>query len=320
MHPITTGTYDRPPTEIWPYSTHRAQVIVPQIDGTASQVRVWAEGSTWMDQQCSTFGPGAGAPNGAEYISSYPSAEPRKLTVPSDPYPYDRAFSHFTVWNLMLRDEWQYVVCVQWRAPDGTWGPYETWNVETPEALRLRLHAGPFSAKGSDVQFSYTVRAEGIFGCYRYVLNTNDPSGGSYNWACDSRGWPVPQVTRIIMERQDLKTGAYSSMGDRRIVTPTVCQPGQLGTGGVNVPSYVLKLPCKPNDHSLTLYWMTANVLCGGPWGGCPDDDVDATLQAEISLFEDLYQGREGALNWGISLENATYGTSLPGAGQPGPP
>ena len=312
---------DRPPTTINPLTTHRAQVAVFQIGGAAGQTRVWAERSgTYADGSCATFGPGPQGPQGFE--TGWPSATPRKQWAPSEPYPYDRAYDHFTVWNLALQDTSHHVVCVQWRRADGTWGETETWKVRTPAALHLDVWVDDLTTTPSAPAYDHLATVESVATCNRWDLSTDsvDHTSGGEEIICSSDGWPVAATTKIQLEGFDPKTGAYHDLGAPTFLTPTVCPAW--ASPLTSQPTWWWDVaPCSPRTIDVTLVWGTGqSTLCGGPIGGCGGAGEMARAAAQLR-FSWGYSTAYGPwpndpTAWDVSLVDATYGTGLTGGGQ----
>lgn len=225
-------------------------------------------------------------------------------------YPWDRAYSHYTVWDLYLTSGSDYVLCVQWAGDDGT--VHDHFVVQTPNLWSFQLYGTRLGYNSKVDAGSMSLHVPGIQGCW--VANPGQGSaggrdpfpevtlsnpGGWDTWSlpdptlCLSHGWRYPDVVEVW--------AGLSALGDDTIY------------GIVRLPVSVLMQDCRadranPVQSSTdgcegpTLEWRSQKVLCGGPIGiGDCKGNLFRTLGLHVVMVGDSRWERTGPLDWIIS-------------------
>ena len=301
----TPVPHGRPPVLLTPLSGNVLQVVVPETDPSlkspsAPQPKVWAE-RPWgypvpaWDGDCSTFAPVAGK-SGAPLVGY-----PRAPAKPYDPaelakanYPYDRAYTHFSVWNIVLQESNAYFLCVSWPSlPSGE--EYQAFRIETPDSMRLRISAYGFQG---ETRAYYMLRTkDAVCPDWQATWGPKETSPSGMGWAwpeivCDSKGFPFPLTTTFEMMTPTYKGGELVDSGSQALFTPTWCQaqPGEsFYPAGVIMPAESCGV-IPPNHNLIDVapngsggfpivwevpridFWWREHVLCGGP-GPCVGPD-----------------------------------------------
>ncbi|MDX1449425.1 MAG: hypothetical protein R3246_10245, partial [Acidimicrobiia bacterium] len=292
-----TGGYDarRPPVQFLPQSANRAHVIVPQIAGDTVVM--------WVHERY-TGAPGCdGTPPSLDTraVRQTPASLPREYSpsaLASPDYPWDRTYSHFTVWNLDLRSSTDYTVCIRWVIEDRG----EEWYLETPDGIDLYVGAGPLRHTRSVVAGTLLVRMYGVSGCF--VAN---PHG-------QSDLWPKFPDQNLFGDDTYLYTFPDMCHSGGRFIGPKI-QIQALFADGTNdvygmieVPTQVLVDNCtdvgtgQPSGPcTRRLEWRNRNVLCGGGFG-------TPSCQGDLFFGLDIYfrvtvrdwNNRPDPLDWGV--------------------
>jgi len=273
----------KPPIKIHALDGYRAMVVVPQRRDDIVTTSMFIDHDAY-----GTAGPGPCTPNTSKLYHGQltprsPSKGPIEYSV-SDmnaaDYPYDRDYTHYTVWDLYLTSGSGHVLCVGWQEDDA----HELWHIETPNLWQFNLwgrvlHYNSFVKKGS-----LTLRVPGINDCW--VANPGQGSAGGRDpfpdeglshtsgWEfwflpdsalCSSNGWRYPDPIEVWAE--------LSEPGDNTVY------------GVARIPVAALMKDCKgdraapvqSSDDGCkgpTVEWRNQNVLCGGPiaTGNCQGD------------------------------------------------
>ena len=311
----------RPNTIVQPLTGHTAQVVVAQLDPDRFGAPVVWVTAHWRWGAPTAEGVCALEPREGTYVATpeVQSFDPGQLAQPG--YPYDRAYTHYRVWNLVLEEATEYALCVKHGAPGGT--ETEAWRIETPDGFRFALYLNGFTEVGYTSAI-WSIGAPGA-GCYRwYVEDTTDVLGlpehkGAGTYVCESHGLPYPPVTDFRVERNRKGTGgAWEDMGHKWLLTPTWCATGPPVMAGV-APAAEGQWKhgqCAPAQWPVEFVYADQNVLCGGD---CGDKYVRARLQTVVHIEEGSTNGRRDPLDWVLEGPTGERGISPPGAGPSGP-
>ena len=261
----------RPPVRITAIDGNRASVWVPQQIGDTTLV--WVEsGGTGCN-----LGPGS---DGQARLNSATSAQqPIAPNVLNDPtYPWDRTFSHYTVWDLELRASSTYVLCISWKQE----GRLEVWTLETPDGVAVSLTSGYRHWRDNQYAGPARINIAGMPGCW---MLTEDRFG---DFSCKSVG------TRMgaNLEFRALLPGGIEPYG---VITRSLSQLVSRCVGDAGDGRY----PC--NFH---LEWRSRQTLCGGsamfPPTNCGDLLLDYELFLDVTRL--TTNSRPDPLDWGIKL------------------
>ena len=298
----------KPPVQIIPVDGYRAVVVIPQRKDDTVNATLFA---SWQ----SVGWPGTGPcpandrPGESGFLTPRsPATGPKEasavqLSAPG--YPFDRAYTHYTVWDLYLRSGTDYTLCVAWQLDDAR----EHWSVETPAAWRVNVSGRVLGYNSQVDEGSLLLRMPGIQDCFvanpgQFSFGGRDlfpeqtlyHSGGWETWPlpdpsiCASRGWRVPETIEI--EARLSAPGDETLYGIARVPFGVL-----LDTCVFRSPSGSVTSGC----DGPTVEWRIKRVLCGGPIaiGSC--GSPDRTLTTEIRLSPDQNNSWSDPKSWAIS-------------------
>lgn len=290
----------RPPVTLSPLSGNVVQITVPELDpSNSAPPQVWAQSipEFWDD------------PTTACVVRPQPAYTDRETQLgvlgPAQPYdaaqlartdyPYDRAYSHFAVTNLVLPEAQNYLVCVLWTNLGAR--EYQGFSVQTPDGLTFTLEIDSFTSDHGKLH-GFVLTAPDA-GCSSSVLDPHSGGPKFDEMICNSDGLAWPNFTTFISKARRTD-GTEVDMGTRTIATLTWCSPtpGQISTGmGIAIVTYFAAFGCHDQQWDVTFTWAD-NVLCNDTMGGGCDQYVHATAHATARLVEGASNGRRGQLDW----------------------
>lgn len=303
-------TAGRAPVRIYPLDGYRAMMVVPQRANDAV-------GATLNPAWATTGLPGAGTcpTSGSAYSQSLTQRNPAQgataystADMQAADYPWDRDYTHYTVWDLYLESGHDYTVCVHWALDD----LQERFTVRTPNLWSFNLN-GRRLGYGSKVDAgSLTLHVPGIAHCW--VANPGQGSAGGRD--------PFPEVT--LSDPHGWATWAVPDPGlclsqGSRYPDPVEVWSGlsKLGDntvyGVARIPIPVLMKDCRVDQAAAvitladgcagpTLEWRSQKVLCGGPIGlGDCKGDLIYNLTTWVWMSGDSRWDRTDPKDWIIS-------------------
>jgi len=306
------GQYEgfAPPVRFYPLDENRAYLLVPQLPDDRTAVWVTEDYEAFRDQRSCE----GGTPPPLDTRSTRRSPLAAPVATPgldSPTYPWDRAYSHHTLWDLRLRNSSDYTLCVSWPGENRT----EEWELETPDGFALDVYSGAFRHTSTRVPDTMGIHMLGVEGCFDAT-----PHGQG------SRHYPFPYETvygdgtynGMISDFMCLSGGRYiGSEIELRARFPDGEYPGDQDVYGViRKPSNVLlgfcgALPWMDNPFSrqvagcdTQLEWRAprGNTLCGGGLT-TPDCRGELLYSLEVSFRSTLRDSnnRPDPTDWGIA-------------------
>lgn len=332
----------RPNTIVQPLNGHVAQVIVPERNDATGRPTVWvANAGYWQDKvglgtasaYCTKAPPGAPDPGFFDppkpvLLPERQSYDPGQLAQAS--YPFDPAYTHYGVWNVVLQEATTYALCISWPLASGE--EREAWALETPDGLAFSLTNLYFAPNGKQPYTTWYLRAHEV-ACYQtFERQEADVVGGAL---CASGGLPYPPA--VTFEHQATYPKPYTGvgtvtddLGTTKLLTPTWC-PGPIagvGAGPSPVANAVgdtssLFAQCLSGSKDVRASWPVRfvyadqSVLCGDD--ACLEENRRATMSSQASVGEWNSNGRSRhPLDWGITGPAGDRSAS-PGGSAPGP-
>jgi len=290
----------RPPVTLSPLSGNVVQITVPELDpSNTAPPQLWAQSipELWDDPTtaCATR-PQPGYTDRETQLGALGTAQPYAAAqLARTDYPYDRAYTHFAVTNLVLPEAENYLVCVLWTNLGAR--DYQGFSVQTPDGLTFTLEINSFTSDNAK-HHGFILTAPDV-GCSSPVLDSRSGAPPSDAMICNSAGLAWPNFTTFISKARDTD-GNEVDMGSRTIATFTWCTPtpGQISTGmGIAIVTYFAAFGCHDQQWDVTFTWAD-NVLCNDTMGGGCDQYVHAKAHATARLVEGASNGRRGQLDW----------------------
>lgn len=298
----------RPPLTLSPLSGNVIQYTVPELD-PARHARpvVWATETPELWDHASDLCATRPRPEYTDAetwqgVLSVPQPYDSAELARAD-YPYDRAWSHFAVGNLVLPESASALFCVMWPETAGT--EYQGVALQAPDGLTFELELSSFQASDDALRTwsDFTV-VDRDAGCYSPALHTGPMSTTP---VCDSKGLAWPWFTNLHAIAMD-HAGREVDMGTTRIASFTWCTPtpDQVGSPlAVMILVDAAASGCRGQEWDVTVTWADA-VLCNDTFGGSCDDHVHARATGRARLVDYGGNGRRSQLDWVIRHDAPT--------------
>ena len=291
-----TSRYDavRPVVRILPLDENRAYLIVPQLVDDSTVV--------WVSEDYEDgFGSCAGTPPQLDprSVRRSPTAAPVQFSgLDAGDYPWDRSYSHYTLWDLELANSTDYTLCVRWINEART----DEWVLETPDGVSLTVYSGDLRHTSTRVAGTLLAHIYGAAGCF--VANPRD-------WPGDDKLFPFQTVYGD--GTYDGMNLAYMCRTWGRRLGPSIELRALFPDGSnevygiVKVPTATLIAKCGPGNDlkqapcSTALEWRNQRVLCGGGLSepSC-QGDLWFSLGVTFEIENDTSNNRPDPQNWGI--------------------